>query len=86
MSEVINDTETEYASVEDLLNLLRTVSNIRNLISEIQKINNEKNVIIALGKKKKTDLILMDEVYIEQAFPYLPSINTFGYNTFRDNH
>ena len=86
MSEVINDTETEYVSVEDLLNLLRTVSNIRNLISEIQNINNEENVIIALGQRKKTDLILMDEVCIEQAFPYLPSISTFGYNTFRDNH
>lgn len=86
VSESRNDTETEYVSVEDLLNLLRTVSNIRNLISEIQNINNEENVIIALGQRKKTDLILMDEVYIEQAFPYLPSISTFGYNTFRDNH
>ena len=84
MSEVINDTETEYASVEGLLNMHRTVSNITNLISDIPNINNEEDVIIALGQRKKTASILIDEVYIEQAFPNLLSKSKFGYNTFRD--
>ena len=68
----MNDTETEYASVEDLLNMHRTVSNKTTLISEIPNVNNEEDVIIALGQRKKTALILIDEIYIEQAFPYLP--------------
>ena len=78
----MNDTETEYASVEDLLNMHRTVSNKTTLISEIPNVNNEEDVIVALGQRKKPALILTDEIYIEQAFPYLPPKGKFGYNTF----
>ena len=49
----MNDTETEYASVEDLLNMHKTVSNKTTLISEIPNVNNEEDVIIALGQRKK---------------------------------
>ena len=51
MRENINDTEeeTEYASVEDPLNIHRIASNETTLISEIPDIINEENVIIAPG-------------------------------------
>lgn len=78
----MNDTETEYASVEDLLNMHRTISNKTTLISEIPNVNNEEDVVIALGQRKKPALILIDEIYIGQAFPYLPPKGKFGYNNF----
>ena len=60
MSENINDTEreTEYVSLEDPLNMYRTVSNETTLISEIPNISNEENVIIEPGKGKMSVSIL----------------------------
>ena len=54
ISESINDTETEYASVEDPLTMHRTVTNKATYIFEIPSVLiNEKNVIIAPGQRKK---------------------------------
>ena len=48
--EIIKNTndsnETVFASFEDLLNMYRTASNQKTLVSEIPNIINEKNVII----------------------------------------
>ena len=53
LSETRNDTEKEYASVKDPLNLQRTSSNETTLVSETPSIINEQNVIIAPGQGKK---------------------------------
>ena len=53
VSENRNDTETEYASVEDPLNMCRTASNETTLVSEIPSIINEENVVIAPRQRKK---------------------------------
>ena len=50
MSENINDTETEYATIEDPLSLHRTSSNVTCVISEIRNIIIEENVILHQGK------------------------------------
>ena len=50
ISESINDTEIEYASVEDPQGMQRTASTA--LISEISKIFNEESFIIAPGQGK----------------------------------
>ena len=50
MSENINDTETEYATIEDPLSLHRTSSNVTCVISEIRNIIIEENVILQQGK------------------------------------
>ena len=50
ISESINDTEIEYASVEDPQGMQRTASTA--LIYEISKIFNEESFIIALGQGK----------------------------------
>ena len=73
MGENINGrSETEFASVEDPLNMHRTASNETTLVSEILNIINKKNVIIAPGQGKKPLSILSDEFFEEQVFPYLP--------------
>ena len=48
MNESINDTETEYASVEDLLSMHRTALNKKTLISGIS------NIVIAPGEGKNS--------------------------------
>ena len=53
MSESLNNTKKEYASVEDLLGMHRTTSNETALISQIPNIINEENVIIAPEQEKK---------------------------------
>ena len=54
ITENINDrTETEFASVEDPLNMHRTASNETTLVSEILNIISDENVIIAPGQGKK---------------------------------
>ena len=50
----MNDTEIEYASVEDPLKIHRSTSNETALVSEIPNIINEENVIIAPGQGKKS--------------------------------
>ena len=67
MSEKINDTEREYASVEHSLNMHRIPSNETTLISEIPNIIIEENVLTAAGQKTS----FKDEFCEEQAFPYL---------------
>ena len=53
-TENINDrSETEFASVEDPLNMHRIASNETNLVSDIPNIINDENVIIALGQGKR---------------------------------
>ena len=52
MSENTNDTEVEFASVEELLNIHRSESNKTTLVSEIPNIINKVNVIIAPGQGK----------------------------------
>ena len=55
MAENINGrSETEFASVEDHLNMHITVSNKTTLLSDIPNEINEKNVIIAPEQGKKT--------------------------------
>ena len=53
-TENVNDRiETEFASVEDPLNMHRTASNETTLVSDILNIINEEDVIIAPGQGKK---------------------------------
>ena len=49
-----NRSETEFASVEDPLNMYTAASNETTLVSEIPNIINEDNVIIASGQGKIT--------------------------------
>ena len=58
MSERINDTGTEYASVEDPLNTHKTTWNEVTLILEIPSIIKKENVIIAPRQGGKTVLSL----------------------------
>ena len=84
MTEDMNDrSETEFASVEDLLNMQRIASNERFLVFQIQNIINDENVIIAPGQGKKVS-VLSDEFCEEQAFPYLLPKGKFGYDAPRD--
>ena len=54
MTENNNDrSETEFASVDDLLNMHRTASNGTTLVSQIPNIINKENVIIPSGQIKK---------------------------------
>ena len=53
MSENRNDTETDYASVKDPLNMHRTASNETTLFSEIPNITNVEKFIIAPREGKK---------------------------------
>ena len=54
MTKNINDrSETEFASVEDPLNMQKTASNETTLASEIPNITNDENIIIAAGQEKK---------------------------------
>ena len=79
-----NRSETEFASVEDPLNMYRTASDETTLVSEIPNIINEKNVTIARGQGKILVSILRDEFYEEQEFLHLLPKGKFGYNVPRD--
>ena len=46
MSENMNDTEIEYVSVKDPVNIHRSASNDTTLVSEVPNMVNEENVII----------------------------------------
>ena len=84
-TENINDrSETEFALVEDPLNMQRTVSNKTTLVSDIPNIINDENVIIAPWQGKKPASILSDEFCEEQAFLYLLPNSKCGYNVPRD--
>ena len=82
--ENVNESETEYASVEDPLNIQRTASNETTLVSDIPNIVSNQNIITAPGQGKTPVSVLSDEFYEEQAFPYLPSTGKFGYDSPRD--
>ena len=84
MSESLNNTKKEYASVEDLLDMHRITSNETALISQIPNIINEENVIIAPEQEKKTVSFLSYKFYEKQAFPYLLPKSKFGYNASLD--
>ena len=75
-----NISETEFASVEDLLNMYRTTSNETTLVSEISNIINEENVIIPPGQGKPPVSTLKDKFCEKQAFPHLLLKGKFGYN------
>ena len=79
-----NRSETEFASVEDPLNMYGTASNETTLVSEIHIIINEENVIIAPGQRKIPVSILRDEFCKDQAFPFLIPKGKFGYNVPQD--
>ena len=79
-----NRSETEFASVEDPLNMYRTASNGTTLVSEIPNTINEENVTIAPGQGKIPVSVLRDEFCEEQAFPHLLPKGKFGYNVPRD--
>ena len=84
-TENINDrSETEFASVEDPLNMHRTASNKTTLVSDIPNIINDENVIIAPGQGKKPASFLRDDFCEEQAFPYLLPKDIIGYNVPQD--
>ena len=81
MTENINDrSETEFASVEDPLNMHKTPSNETTRAIEIPNIINEENIIIVGGQEKKPASILSDEPCKKQAFPYLLPKDEVGYN------
>ena len=82
----ISDIEIkrEYASVQDPLNMHRTVSNETILVSEIPNIINEENLIFAPEQEKTQVSILGDKFYEEQAFPCLFPTVKFLHNTPRD--
>ena len=84
MSESINDTETEYASVEDSLNMHRIALNETTLVSEIPSIINEENDIITPREGKIPVSVLGDELCEEQKFTYGLHKGKFGYNAPRD--
>ena len=79
-----NASETEYASVEDHLNMHKTATNGTTLISEISNIINEENVFIAPGQGKTSVSILDDEFCEKQAFPYLLPKGKSDYSVLRD--
>ena len=59
MTENINDrSETEFASVEDSLNIHRATSNETTLVSEIPNKISDGNIIIAPGQGKKLASVL----------------------------
>ena len=80
MSESTNDTETEYASVEDSLNMHRIALNETTLVSEIPSIINEENDIITPREGKIPVSVLGDELCEEQKFTYGLHKGKFGYN------
>ena len=82
--ENVNETETEYASVEDPLNIHRTASNETTLVSDIPNIVNNENIIFAPSQEKTPVSVLIDEFCGEQTFPYLLPTGKFGYNAPRD--
>ena len=82
--ENVNESETEYASVEDPLNIHRTASNQTTLVSDISNIVSNENIIIAPGQGKTPVSVLSDEICEEQAFPYLFPTGKFGCNAPRD--
>ena len=47
-----NDIETIYTSIEDPINMDKTASNVRNLVSEIPIIISEKNIITTPVQRK----------------------------------
>ena len=62
ITENINDrSETEFASVKDSLNMHRTASNEKILVSGVLNIINDENVIIAPRQGKKPVSILNNE-------------------------
>ena len=73
--ENVNESETEYASVEEPLNTHRTSSNETTLVSDIPNIVNNENIIIAPFQGK-----MSDEFCEEQAFRYLLPLGKFAYN------
>ena len=81
--ENVNESKTEYASVEDPLNIHRTASNETTLVSDIPNIVSNQN-IIAPGQGKISVSVLSDEFWEEQAFPYRLPTDKFGYNAPKD--
>ena len=80
MRENRNDTETEYASVENPLDMHRTASNSikwdNSCFWDSKYLINEKDTIIAPGQGKKPVSIFSYEFCKDQAFPYLlPRVN-----------
>ena len=84
ISENINDTETEYASLEVPLCRWRCTGlhERRQLFSEIRNKIIEENVIIAprQGKNASLSNVLSDKFCEKQAFPYLLPTGKFGCN------
>ena len=78
--ENINESETEYALVEDLLNIHRTASNEKTLFFNIPNTANTENIIIAPGQGKTPVFVLTDEFCKEQAFPYPLPTSKIDYN------
>ena len=84
VSENKNDTETDYASVEDPLNMYYSASNEATLVSEIRNIINEEKFYNYTRARKNTVLIFSDEFCEEQAFPSLLPKGKVGYKAPRD--
>ena len=70
-----NDNETEYTSVEDLLNIHRTSSNGTTHVYEISNIIKEENVIIALGQEKKIYLSVINFVKSKHFLIFILGMN-----------
>ena len=86
MNDHVNDprTKTEFASVEEPLNMHRTASNETTLVSEIPSITDEENILIAPGQGKTPVSILNDGFFEEQVFPSLHPKGKFGFNAPRN--
>ena len=80
MSRNMIDTEIEYASVEDSLNIHRPASNDNSRFWDT-KYNYESNVIISPGQGKIQILILNNKFCEVQTFPYLRPTGKFDYNS-----
>ena len=82
--ENVNESEAEYASVEDPLNIHRTTSNETTLVCDIPNIVSNQNIIIAPGQGKTPVSVLSDEFCEEQVFPYFLPTDRFAYSAPRD--
>ena len=65
----INDIETEYASVEDVINKRKTASNETTVVSEIPNTIDDENIIIAkrwmLWRESTSSLVSLAKMLLE---------------------
>ena len=70
----VTEMEIEYVSLEDPLNIYRSVSN-ETTIPNINKMR-----MLLLNQEKEKSLFRFEKLCEEQGFPYLLPLSRFGYN------